>query len=112
MGVQTGKPNRVFAHFRISGLAGAVEEREQGRSTPVVLLDATGQRVSSVSPAALRRGVRPGMSRWEAERHCPDLIIARPSSEKYHSFQEQIREIGADYAPHLQWHLGRIDVSG
>jgi hypothetical protein len=42
------------------------------------LLDEAGQRVMSASPAALEQGVSPGISRWEAEQRCPDVMIGGP----------------------------------
>ncbi len=95
------EPNRVFAHVIVPGLGAAVEARERGRG-PVALCDPTGQRVVSVSPAARRRGVRPGASRWEAQQRCPNLRVASPDPQKYEYFWQRVIEVCGDYTPHVR----------
>ena len=76
--------DKVYAHVRVDGLGASVEARERGRSgPPTILLDESGQRVASASPAARRCGVRPGTSLWEAQRRCPEVLVAEPDPEKY-----------------------------
>jgi DNA polymerase-4 len=79
------------------------------------LLDEAGQRVVSASPAALERGVSPGISRWEAEQRCPDVMIAEPEPEKYEYFWQQAVSICGDYAPDvhvLGIHAISLDLTG
>ncbi|MGD0113446.1 MAG: hypothetical protein ABSD48_16430 [Armatimonadota bacterium] len=66
---------------------------------PVVLCDESGQRVISASPGAMRRGVRPGQSLWEAQRHCPDITVADADPEKYQYHWQRAIEICGDYSP-------------
>jgi DNA polymerase-4 len=68
----------------------------------VVLCDESGHQVVSVSPAAVRCGVREGDSRWEAQRRCAGVVIAQPSPEKYEHFWRQVLEICGDYAPEVR----------
>ena len=106
------KVNRVYVYVRVLGLAASVEAREHRLARadspkargerPTILCDESGQRVASASPAALRRGVRPGMSLWEAQRHYPGLVVAQPDVEKYHHFREQVVEICGDYSPEVR----------
>ena len=92
--------DKVFAHVRVDGLGASVEAREHGRSgPPTILLDESGQRVASASPAARRCGVRPGASLWEAQRRCPEVLVAEPDPEKYEYFWQQVVEICGDYTP-------------
>jgi DNA polymerase-4 len=93
--------DRVFAHVRVHGLGASVEEREHG-GRAVVLCDENGHRVVSASPAAWERGVQPGMSRWEAERRCPELLVAEPEEEKYEYFWRRVVEICCDYGADLR----------
>jgi len=97
---QKEKTKRVYAHVRVHGLAASVEGKERD-GHPVVLYDEGGQRVVSASPEAQRHGVRPGMSRWEAERACPELVAAAPNPEKHAYFWQRLVEICGDYSPHL-----------
>ena len=107
------KLRRVFAYLRVHGLAASVEAREHagvghsasaksGADRPLVLCDKSGQRVVSVSPAARQRGVQPGVSLWEAEQQCPEILIAQPDPEKYEYFWQQVLDICGDYSPHLR----------
>ncbi len=89
---------RIYAHLRLHELPASVEAEERN-GQPVVLYDETGQRVLSASPEAMRRGVRPTMSRWEAERACPDLHAVEPAPEKYAYFRQRALEICGDYSP-------------
>jgi len=99
---QREERNRVFAHIIVPGLSAAVEAREHGgNGREVALCDPTGQRVVSASPAARRRGVRAGASRWEAMQRCPDLRVARPDPGKYEYFWQRVVEVCGDYSPHL-----------
>lgn len=114
---QKEAPRRVFAHITVPDLSAAVEAREQGgRGRPVVLFEATGQRVLSASAAATRRGVQPGMSRWEAQRRCPRLIVATSDPGKYEYFWRRVVEICGDYSPQvhpdLQRHEASLDLTG
>jgi len=68
----------------------------------VVLLDESGQRVASASPAAQRCGVRAGASLWETQRRCPEVLVAEADSEKYEYFWQQVVEVCGDYTPRLQ----------
>jgi len=95
------KLRRTYAHLQVYDLGASVEARERGGRS-VALYDEGGQRVVSVSPEARRRGVSPGMSRWEAERLCPELIAAEPDPEKYEYFRQQVLEICGDYSPRVK----------
>jgi DNA polymerase-4 len=99
--------SKVFACVRVPGLGVQIEEQRLSSHTPgaaakpVVLCDEAGHRVVSASPAALKRGVRPGLSRWEAARRCPGLLVSQPDPEKYHYFWRRLLDICGDYTPHL-----------
>ncbi|UCC68582.1 MAG: hypothetical protein JSV79_01190 [Armatimonadota bacterium] len=69
---------------------------------PVVLLDESGQRVVSVSLGARRYGVQPGASLWEAQRRCPEVLVAEADSEKYEYFWERVVEVCGDYTPRVR----------
>jgi len=101
MSERKGKLTRVFAHVRVHGLDASVEARERP-GQPVAVYDDAAQRVVSVSPAAFRQGVRPGASRWEAERCCPELLAVQPNPEKYEYFWQQVVEICGDYSPEVR----------
>jgi len=109
------KVNRVYAHLRVHGLEASVAARERG-GRPVVICDESGQRVASASPAALRKGVRPGTSRWEAQRRCPEALVAEADDpEKYEYFWQQILDICGDYAPEVRpapGHQVSLDLTG
>ncbi len=95
--------DKVFAQVRVHGLGATVEAREHGGAgRPTVLCDETGQRVVSVSPAAQRYGVQPGASLWEAQRRCPELLVAEAEAEKHQYFWERVVEICGDYTPHVR----------
>lgn len=103
MSKEAAKAKRVFAHVRVYGLDATVEARsrsaEAAQDRPVVLLDESGHRVVSVSPAARRCGVQTGASLWEAQRRCPELLVAEADAEKYRYFWERVAEICGDYSP-------------
>jgi DNA polymerase-4 len=100
---QRTRANPVFVHLYVHGLGASVEGREQGDpERGAVLLDGSGQRVVSASPAAFGRGVWPGMSRWEAEQRCPDLVAAEPDPDKYAYFRQRILDICGDYSPEVR----------
>ena len=104
---------RVYAYLRIHDLAASIEARERG-GRPVVIYDEGGQQVVSASPEAQRRGVRPGLSRWEAERLCPGVIAVTPDREKYEYFQGRVLEICGDYTPTsntLESRISNLDLS-
>ena len=105
------KVRRVFAHVRVHGLGASVEARAHGGGKPAVLWDETGQRVMSASAAAWQRGVRPGHSRWEAERRCPELIAPQPDPEKYEYFWQRLLDICEDYAPEVRVGKGSADYA-
>lgn len=100
------KLRRVFAHVRVHGLGAAIEARERGADRPVVLCDQGGQRIASASAVARRRGVRPGMSLWEAQRRCPEVVVAAADPEKYEYFRRQVVEICGDYTPRV-WEVAK-----
>ena len=116
MSERNGESNRVFAYVRVRGLEASVEERERGGSGRcVVLCDQSGQRVASVSPSAGQRGVRPGVSLWEAQRRCPELLVVEPNPEKYEHFWRQIVDICGDYTPEVKVERRRevsLDLTG
>lgn len=96
---------RVYAHLRLHGLEASVEAREHapaGASRPAVVCDEAGQQVVSVSPAARQRGVRDGLSRWEAQRRCPELLVAEPDPEKYRYCWQRVLDICGDYSPEVR----------
>ena len=96
------KPRHVCAHVRVHGLEASVEARERkGSGKAVILLDETGQHVVSVSPTAWQCGVRDGMSRWEAEQRCPEVLAVEPNPEKYRYFWQRVVEVCGDYTPRL-----------
>jgi DNA polymerase-4 len=99
------KVRRVFAWVRVYDLAAAVEARSRSggprEDRPVVLYDEAGQRVVSASPGARQHGMRPGMTRWEAEQRCPDLIAAPADREKYDYFWQRVVEVCGDYSPEV-----------
>jgi DNA polymerase-4 len=101
MAERTDKLRRVYAVVRLHGLAASVEAQERGPDRPVALCDEGRRRIVSVSPAAGRRGVTPGMSRWEAERLCPELLIADPDEKKYAYFRQRVLDICGDYTPRV-----------
>jgi DNA polymerase-4 len=109
----TRKPSRIFAHLRFHGLEAAVEEREHDQ--PVILLDETGHLVASASPEALRGGVHVGLSRWEAEHVCPQLIIVTPDPDKYDYFWRRALDTCGDYSPTVRADKDRsiaLDLTG
>lgn len=97
MGERSDQLRRVYACVRVHDLAASIEARERG-GRPVVIYGEGGQHVVSASPDAQRSGVRPGMTRWEAERLCPDVIAVAPDPEKYAYFQQRMVEICGDYS--------------
>jgi len=106
---------RVYAYIKVHDLAASIEARERG-GLPVVIYDDGGQRVASASPEARRRGLRPGMTRWEAERLCPDVIAVVPDPAKYAYFRQRVMEICGDYAPtsdnpNLESPISNLDLS-
>lgn len=80
--------------------------------TPIVLCDESGQRVISASPGAMRRGVRPGQSLWEAQRRCPDVTVADANPEKYQYHWQRAIEICSDYSPVVHHGCGDQDHAG
>jgi len=112
------KAKQVFLHVRVHGLEAAVEAREhRGTDGAVVLCDESGQRVASASPAAMGRGVRPGDSLWEAQRKCPEAMVAESADgeEKYEYFWRQVMDICGDYSPEARGERGRgisLDLTG
>ena len=107
---------RVYAHVRVHGLEASVEAREHGdKGLPVVLCDEGGHQVTSVSPEASSRGIRPGMTCWEAERLCPEVLVAEPDGEKYAYFWQRVVDICGDYTPDLRTESGHelsLDLTG
>jgi DNA polymerase-4 len=105
------RTRRVFALVRLHGLSAAVEARSASPRaaragairTPIVLCDESGQRVISASPDAMRRGVRPGQSLWEAQRRCPDVAVAEADSAKYQYHWQRAVEICGDYSPDVRY---------
>jgi len=97
MGERSDQLRRVYACVRVHDLAASIEARERG-GRPVVIYGEGGQHVVSASPDAQRSGVRPDMTRWEAERRCPEVIAVAPDPEKYAYFQQRMVEICGDYS--------------
>ena len=97
MGERSDQLRRVYACVRVHDLAASIEARERG-GQPVVIYGEGGQWVVSASPDAQRSRVRPGMTRWEAERRCPEVIAVAPDPEKYAYFQQRMVEICGDYS--------------
>jgi DNA polymerase IV len=64
----------------------------------------------------MRRGVAPGMSRWEAQRRCPRLVIATSDPGKYEYFWRRVVEICGDYSPQVRSdpsrHEASLDLTG
>jgi DNA polymerase-4 len=103
MSKQEAKKSRILAHLEVHGLAASVEAREHGGSRqPVVLVDEAGQRVVSASPAAQQCGIVPGVSLWEAQRRCPEVVVAEADSAKYAHFWQQILDVCGDYTPEVR----------
>jgi DNA polymerase-4 len=106
----------VYAHVRVHGLEASVEAREHGdEGLPVVLCDEGGHQVTSVSPEASSRGISPGMTCWEAERLCPEVLVAEPDGEKYAYFWQRVLDICGDYTPDLRTESGHelsLDLTG
>jgi DNA polymerase-4 len=101
---------------RVHGLEASVEAREHGdEGLPVVLCDEGGHQVMSVSPEAVSRGIRSGMTCWEAERLCPEVLVADPDGEKYAYFWQRVVDICGDYTPDLRTESGHelsLDLTG
>ena len=48
------------------------------------------------------RGVKTGMAIWQAQQHCPDLIVLPPDMKEYVRFSRMAREIYEDYTDQVE----------
>jgi len=92
---------RLVAYLRLFQLPAAAEQRQypRYRASPLVVTTQAGRRLLAVSPQAQARGLRPGMSLWEARYRCPQVVALPEDQEKYRYFFSCAVELVGEYTP-------------
>ncbi len=76
-----------------------VARRPELRGRPVAIASACGQRVAEASPAAARRGVRPGQRVSEAVAWCPGLVVLAERPARVRRAASQLVDAVATVSP-------------
>jgi len=95
---------RLIAYVDLPGLPAAVEQRQwpRWRGQPLVVTTEAGRRVLAASPEAGARGIRPGMTVWEACYRCPELGCVPEDQGKYRHFLARALAVAAEYTPAVE----------
>jgi DNA polymerase IV len=93
--------NRTILHVDMNSYFASVEQAANPllRGKPVAVGGGIGKRtvVATSSYEARARGVKTGMSTWEAMKTCPDLIVVAGDMGKYIYTSKEIIRILCDY---------------
>ena len=96
---------RKIIHIDMDAFFASVEQRDHPelRGKPVAVGGSTGRGVvAAASYEARLFGVRSAMPSVTARRRCPELLFVKPRFDVYRDVSNQIRDIFADYTPHVE----------
>jgi DNA polymerase IV len=91
---------RKVVHIYIDDFFALVEQSASAsrRHTPLIVVGEHPQnKVEAVSPAARALGLAPGMARYQALKHAPQILCIKPDREKYHHIGQQISTLYREY---------------
>lgn len=94
--------DRIILHSDINACYASVELlfKPELRGLPMAVGGDVERRhgiVLSKTEEAKRAGVKTGMTLWEAQSRCPELIILQPHFDRYLYYSRALQEIYADY---------------
>lgn len=101
----------MLAHIDLDAFFASVEQRDhpKWRGKPVVVGFVTPQGnicnrgvVSAASYEARKYGIFSGMSLWEAQRRCSNLILVGGNFGKYEEASQKMYQILTDYSPNVE----------
>ena len=98
---------RNVLHVDMNCFYAAVEmqRRPELRNRPLAVCGSQEERHGIVLTAnylAKPRGVKTGMSIWQARQHCPDLVVLPPDMGEYIRVSKMAREIYDDYTDQVE----------
>jgi DNA polymerase-4 len=96
---------RKVVHIYIDGFFALVEQSTSTsrRHTPLIVVGEHPQnKVEAVSPEARALGLAPGIARYQALKHTPNILCIKPDSEKYHHIGQQINALYREYTEWIE----------
>src|SRR5581483_3178849 len=98
---------RVVLHIDFNSYFATVEQQANPRLRGKPIGVTGGDRLErtvlgAVSIEAKARGVKGGMTYWEARKICPEIILVRGDSDKYLSCTKKFINILKDFSPFLE----------
>ena len=95
---------RTIIHIDMNAFFASVEQQAnpQLRDKPIAVVGRGRTVVTTASYEARAFGVKTGMSKWEALRQCPQLILVEGDNRKYTWTSRQIMTILQEYTPQVE----------
>ncbi|KAJ3603842.1 hypothetical protein NHX12_028583 [Muraenolepis orangiensis] len=93
---------RVIVHVDMDAFYAAVEMRDCPELKDKPMAVGSMSMLSTSNYHARKFGVRAGMPGFIAKKLCPNLVIVPTNFDKYRAVSTEIREIFAEYDPHVQ----------
>lgn len=92
---------RVIIHADMNAYFASVEQQSNPalRGKPIAVVGSGRTVVTTASYEARAYGVKTGMTKWEAQRACPDIIFVVGNNRKYTWTSCQINKIFLEYTP-------------
>lgn len=94
--------NRQILHLDMNAYFASVEQQNDPalRGKPVGVIGSSGRTVvTTCSYEARRRGVKTGMTIWQARARCPELILVVGNNRRYADTSRRIVAMLRDYTP-------------
>jgi DNA polymerase IV len=98
---------KIILHIDFNSYFATVEQQANPRLRGKPIGVTGGDRLErtvlgAVSVEAKLRGVKGGMTFWEARKYCPEIILVRGDSDKYLSCTKKFIAILKDFSPFLE----------
>lgn len=96
--------NRTILHIDMNAFFASVEQQANPalRGKPIAVVGSGRTVVTTASYEARAFGVKTGMTKWEAQRACPHIILVVGDNRKYTHISTQINQIFCEYTPQVE----------
>ncbi len=100
-------PQRVIVHGDLNNFFASVEclSHPEWRDVPMAVCGSAAERhgiVLAKNEKAKKFGVKTAEAIWEAQRKCPDLVIAPPHYDDYVFYSKKVRAVYEEYTDRVE----------